>query len=139
MHGRWRLFRHEAGRASGPAPWAYVALFAACIMIGLWSADTFGAIVIWPANGVMLAALLQLHRKQAVAVLLSCLLPACTSSTSQDNEPLAEGSVDAAPAPKQKTVLDDQLKALDKAKTVEATLEDGKAAQDKAIDEASGG
>ena len=73
------------------------------------------------------------------AILLSCLLPACTSSTSQDNEPLAEGSVDAAPAPKQKTVLDDQLKALDKAKTVEATLEDGKAAQDKAIDEASGG
>ena len=74
MHGRWRLFRHEAGRASGPAPWAYVALFAGCIMIGLWSADTFGAIVIWPANGVMLAALLQLHRNHAMRVLLSCLL-----------------------------------------------------------------
>ena len=59
MHGRWRLFRHDAGRVSGPPPWAYVALFAACLLIGLWSAETFDAVVIWPANGE--AARLKVH------------------------------------------------------------------------------
>lgn len=74
MHGRWRLFRHDAGQASGPPAWAYVALFTACLLLGIWSARTFGAVVIWPANGVMLAALLQLHRRQAVSVLAACLV-----------------------------------------------------------------
>ena len=73
MHGRWRLFRHDAGQASGPPAWAYVALFAACLLIGIWSARNFGAVVIWPANGVMLAALLQLHRRQAITVLTWCV------------------------------------------------------------------
>lgn len=74
MHGRWRLFRHDAGQASGPPAWAYVVLFSACLLIGIWSARTFGAVVIWPANGVMLAALLQLHRRKALAVLAWCLV-----------------------------------------------------------------
>jgi signal transduction histidine kinase/ActR/RegA family two-component response regulator len=74
MHGRWRLFRHEAGQASGPPPWAYVALFAACLLIGIWSARTFNAVVIWPANGVMLAAALQLHKRQAIRVLAACFV-----------------------------------------------------------------
>jgi signal transduction histidine kinase/ActR/RegA family two-component response regulator len=74
MHGRWRLFRHEAGQASGPPPWAYVALFAACLLVGIWSARTFHAVVIWPANGVLLAAALQLHRRQAVRVLAACFV-----------------------------------------------------------------
>ena len=73
MHGRWRLFRHETGRDLGPRPGVYVALFAACLLVGMWSAATFNAVVIWPANGVMLAALLQLHRRKAIAVLLTCL------------------------------------------------------------------
>ncbi|MDI1280538.1 response regulator [Brevundimonas sp.] len=73
MHGRWRLFRHEGGLASGPPAWAYVVLFSACLLLGIWSARTFGAVVIWPANGVMLAALLQLHRRKAVSVLAACL------------------------------------------------------------------
>lgn len=72
MHGRWRLFRHEAGQVSGPPPWVYVVLFAACMLIGIWSAREFHAVVIWPANGVLLAALLQLHRKNAVRVLAAC-------------------------------------------------------------------
>ena len=72
MHGRWRLFRHDAGRVSGPPAWAYVALFAACMLVGIWSTKTFHAVLIWPANGVMLAALLQLHRRQAVRVLAAC-------------------------------------------------------------------
>jgi signal transduction histidine kinase/ActR/RegA family two-component response regulator len=74
MHGRWRLFRHDAGQASGPPAWTYVVLFSACLLIGIWSARTFGAVVIWPANGVMLAALLQLHRRQALSVLAWCLV-----------------------------------------------------------------
>ncbi len=72
MKGRWRLLRHEAGRIAGPPAWAYVVLFCACIMVGLWSAQRFDAIVIWPANGVMLAALLQLHRPQAIRVIALC-------------------------------------------------------------------
>jgi signal transduction histidine kinase/CheY-like chemotaxis protein len=74
MHGRWRLFRHDAGQASGPPPWAYVAMFAACLLVGIWSARTFNAVVIWPANGVMLAAALQLHKRQAVRVLAACFV-----------------------------------------------------------------
>lgn len=74
MHGRWRLFRHEAGQASGPPPWAYVAMFAACLLVGIWSARTFNAVVIWPANGVMLAAALQLHKRQAIRVLAACFV-----------------------------------------------------------------
>lgn len=74
MHGRWRLFRHDAGQASGPPPWAYVVLFAACLLVGIWSARTFQAVVIWPANGVMLAAALQLHRRQAIRVLAACFI-----------------------------------------------------------------
>lgn len=73
MKGRWRLFRHDAGRAAGPPPWAYVALFAACLSVGLWSTETFGAVVIWPANGVLFAALLQLHRRPAIGVIVACL------------------------------------------------------------------
>lgn len=73
MLGRWRLFRHDAGRVSGPPAWAYVALFAACMLIGIWSAREFHAVVIWPANGVMLAALLQLKKRSAIGVLLACV------------------------------------------------------------------
>jgi len=77
MHGRWRLFRHDAGQASGPPAWAYVVLFSACLLLGIWSARTFGAVVIWLANGIMLAALLQLHRRQAISVLATCLASTC--------------------------------------------------------------
>ena len=72
MAGRWRLFRHDAGREAGPPPAAYILLFAACLLLGQWSASTFQAIIVWPANGVMLAALLQLRRRKATAVLLIC-------------------------------------------------------------------
>ncbi|RYI80537.1 MAG: hypothetical protein EON47_23875, partial [Acetobacteraceae bacterium] len=50
-----------------------MALFAACMLVGVWSARTFAAVVIWPANGVMLAALLQLPRRRALPVLAACL------------------------------------------------------------------
>jgi signal transduction histidine kinase/ActR/RegA family two-component response regulator len=48
----------------------YLALFVGCLGLGFWSVGTFGAVMIWPANGVLLAALLQLHRRQAMTVLI---------------------------------------------------------------------
>ncbi|WP_425992023.1 response regulator [Brevundimonas sp. TWP2-3-2] len=73
MQGRWRIFRHETGREAGPPAWAYVALFCASLLIGLWSVQQFGAVVMWLANGILLAAFLQLHRRKAIAVLAVCL------------------------------------------------------------------
>lgn len=81
MAGRWRLFRHDGGREAGPPPLAYVALFAVCLLVGQWSAATFQAIIVWPANGVMLAALLQLHRRKAMAVLVACFVLNLASNT----------------------------------------------------------
>lgn len=69
----WRLFRHDAGRAAGPSAWAYLALFAACQLAGIWMARTFSLTILWPANAVLLAAVLQLHRPQAVRVLAAAL------------------------------------------------------------------
>lgn len=72
MGGRWRAFRHDAGRPAGPLPGVYVILFALCLLLGHWSASTFQAVIAWPANGVMLAAFLQLSRRRAAAVLAIC-------------------------------------------------------------------
>src|SRR5438270_2982292 len=65
---RWRLFRAGSGRASGLAPMAYVLLYLASLAMSEWNSVRYGTIVVWPANGVALAALLQLHRREAVRV-----------------------------------------------------------------------
>mgnify|MGYP001806051256 CR=1 FL=1 len=72
MRGHWRLFRHEAGRIAGPPAWVYVLLFAASQLIGHWSVASFDAVAVWLSNGILAAALLQLHRRPAVAVLTAC-------------------------------------------------------------------
>jgi signal transduction histidine kinase/AmiR/NasT family two-component response regulator len=72
LKGHWRLFRHEAGRIAGPPAWLYVLLFAASQLIGHWSVATFDAVAVWLSNGILAAALLQLHRRPAVAVLTAC-------------------------------------------------------------------
>jgi two-component system, sensor histidine kinase len=72
LRGSWRLFRHEAGLVAGPPAWVYVLLFALSQLIGHWSVATYGAVTVWLSNGIMAAALLQLHRRPAVAVLTAC-------------------------------------------------------------------
>ena len=57
---------------AGPPAWAYVLLFAASQLIGHWSVATFDAVAVWLSNGILAAALLQLHRRPAVAVLTAC-------------------------------------------------------------------
>ncbi len=71
--GRWRFFRHEAGRVAGPPPLAYVALYVAAQLVGHWSMEVFGATVLWLANAVLLAALLQLQRRPALLVAAACV------------------------------------------------------------------
>ena len=58
---------------------------------------------------------------------------ACSSGASSD-----EGKPEAQASAPQKTVLDPQLKALQKAKDVQKTLDDDKKAADKAIDDSGG-
>ena len=78
----------------------------------------------------------------ATAMLVAALglLAACSSSAPDADGARSEPSADAAeqPAKRPPTVLDDQLKALDKAKSVEATLKQEQADRDKAIEDAGG-
>lgn len=88
MSGRWRAFRHESGQEAGPHSAVYVLLFALCLLLGHWSATTFQAVIAWPANGVMLAAFLQLSRRRAGAVLALCFgLNLISTMTRGDAQP----------------------------------------------------
>lgn len=68
--------------------------------------------------------------------LLACaaLVAGCSSGASSDDA--AKSTAAAVP---QKTVLDPELQALQKAKDVQKTIDDGAKATDKAIDDQSGG
>lgn len=74
-----------------------------------------------------------------VALILAGLgmLTACTGSD-QPAAADATAPAAAAPAARQKTVFDDQLKALEKAKGVEKQLQDEKARRDQELDAAGG-
>lgn len=47
-------------------------LYAAAMAVGYWTMARFGTATIWLANGVVTAALLQLHRRPALMVLAAC-------------------------------------------------------------------
>ena len=64
-------------------------------------------------------------------------LAACSSGASNDQAAADTAAEQPASAP-QKTVLDPQLKALQKAKDVQKTVDDQKQAADKAIDDQGG-
>lgn len=70
----WRFFRHEAAATSPFPAWAYVALFLGSLIVAHLCLRAFGAIAIWPANGVLVAALLLLERRKAITVLSACFL-----------------------------------------------------------------
>ena len=67
------------------------------------------------------------------SALLTLLLAACGGS----DKPAAPQAA-APPPPPQKTVFDDQLKAIDKAKAVEGKLEEEKAKTDERVKDAGG-
>lgn len=74
-----------------------------------------------------------MSRLPAFIACAAVLLGACSSHSADE----AAAQKQAA-APKQKTVFDDQLKALEKAKAVQKTVDDAAKAQEKAIDDAGG-
>jgi hypothetical protein len=76
----------------------------------------------------------------AASVAALALLAACSSAAPDADEARSDPGADAAaqPAKRPATVFDDQLKALDKAKSVEATLQQEQADRDKAIEDAGG-
>jgi signal transduction histidine kinase/ActR/RegA family two-component response regulator len=51
-----------------------VLLFLLSIAVGQWSLWRYGVVVAWPANAVLAAALLQLHRRPALQVLGACFI-----------------------------------------------------------------
>ena len=72
---------------------------------------------------------------RALLVLASaCAIAGCTQSSNDDAKPAAQ----AQAAPAQKTVLDPQLKAIQKAKDVQKTVDDAAKATDKAVDDNGG-
>lgn len=67
------------------------------------------------------------------------LLVLATLSVSCSNSPPPQAAAaQAAPAEKQKTVIDAQLKAIDKAKAVQDTVDQQKKDMDKKLEEAGG-
>lgn len=68
-------------------------------------------------------------------VLAVCICALAGCSGRQADEPAAQA---AAAQAKPKTVLDDPLKALEKAKAVQHTVDEAAKAQQKAIDDAGG-
>jgi signal transduction histidine kinase/CheY-like chemotaxis protein len=58
-----------------------VLLFALSQLIGHWSVATYGQVAIWLSNGILVAALLQLHRRPAMAVIAACFAINIASNT----------------------------------------------------------
>ena len=67
-----------------------------------------------------------------IVIAIPLALTACAGGGSDD------GAKTAAAAPVQKTVLDDQLKAIQKAKDVQKTVDQQAKDTDKAIDDSGG-
>lgn len=86
----WRSFRHDAAPRTRIPAWGFVALFAASLALANLCHQNFGAIAIWPANGVMVAALLLLDRKRALGVLCLCFLINCAVDRDSDFRNLQE-------------------------------------------------
>jgi hypothetical protein len=66
------------------------------------------------------------------------VMAACSSQTSTDNSVAAKRAVEKPAQARQKTIFDDQLKALDKARGVQKTVDDAAKATDQAIKDSGG-
>ena len=66
-----------------------------------------------------------------------CALAACSSHKAEDAAAQQAATAPVEPV-KQKTVFDDQLKALEKAKAVQKTVDDAAKAEEKKIDDNGG-
>lgn len=75
--------------------------------------------------------------RSAVCILGLALLPACSAPPAETPDATVADPA-TAPVARPATVLDDQLKALDKARAVEQDLQEAKVARDKAIEDAGG-
>ena len=76
--------------------------------------------------------------KLLFSLMLGLLLTGCSDNTPETTAEAPATEVVAKPAPaKQGTVFDDQLKTLEKAKSVEETLADAAAAERKKIEEST--
>jgi len=71
-----------------------------------------------------------------IALASVAALAGCASSSSDDDAAAAKTAAQAQAAPPRKTVFDPQLQALQKAKDVQKTLEEGDARTRKAADDA---
>lgn len=70
----WRMFRHEGAARTRLPAWSFVALFLASLILTHLCRQWFGAIAVWPANGVIVAALLLLDRRKAATVFAVSIL-----------------------------------------------------------------
>ncbi len=77
----------------------------------------------------------------AASLCAAALLVACSSHSSDTDSRAADAPADqpATAEARKPTVFDDQLKALDKTKAVEQTLQKAQADRDKQMDEQDGG
>lgn len=69
----WRLFRHDAAKDSAIPAWLFVAAYLAGLLLAHFCQTRFGTVAVWPANGILVAAMLLLNRKQAAATFVGCV------------------------------------------------------------------
>lgn len=73
-HRKWRVFREGDQPGAGLPAFAYVLLFVLCMALGFWSVARYQTVVLWPANGVLLAGALLLRRREAIRMLAVCFV-----------------------------------------------------------------
>jgi Signal transduction histidine kinase len=69
----WRIFRQDAAAKTRIPAWCFVLAYAASLLASHLCQIYFGAVVIWTANGVLVAAMLLLDRRSAMIVFALCV------------------------------------------------------------------
>lgn len=69
----WRMFRHDAANPSPIPAWGFVLTYVGALWLAHFCQTAFGAVAIWPANGVVVTALLLLNRRKALMTFLACV------------------------------------------------------------------